>query len=130
MKFTINGESFVATSKIKVRDILTLKQHNPKALVMRNDDGEILVAVDFEEGKHCLTGFSITFGGKSRDAEEYATFTGILPVGLSNDSAKEYITEKFMPILPYLEQAENNITQVAQNILNTKNELMNAIEIN
>lgn len=130
MKLTITGDAYALTSSIKVKDIQLLKKHNPAALKITDEDKNVKFAVDYSEGKSNVSSFGITFGGKSRDENGYATVTGTLPQGLNTaEAAKEYLADQFGGVVAYLTQLEGSIPTAVETVSTARKTFVDGIVV-
>ena len=130
MKLTITADAYALTSTIKVNDLELLKKYNPDALNVKDKDNKVVFAVSYSEGKPSVAAFGITFGGKTRDENGYATITGTIPSDLRTaEAAKEFVAEKFGGVVAYLEQLEKSITDAAKTVAENRKKLVDSISI-
>lgn len=131
MKLTITGDAYALTSAIKVADIELLKKHNPDALTVKDADGKNTVfAVSYNDGKPNVTGFSVTFGGKTRDEDGFATITGVIPAGFASaEAAKGFVAETFGGVVAYLEQLEKSVPKAAEEVRENRKKLVDSITV-
>lgn len=130
MKLTITGDAYALTSAIKVADIKLLKKYNPDALSVKDNDGKTVFAVAYSEGKPNVASFGVTFGGKTRDENGYATITGVIPTGFASaDAAKEFVAETFGGVVAYLEQLEQNVPGAAEAVIDAHKKLVDSITV-
>lgn len=130
MKLTITADAYALTSDIKVKDIELLKKYNPDALQIKDEEGNTKFAVSYSEGKPSVAAFGVTFGGKTRDENGYATITGTIPSDLkTTEAAKDFVAEKFGGVVAYLREIERTITSAADKVMTTRKELADSITV-
>ena len=130
MKLSISADAYVLTSTIKVADIELLKKSNPDALKLTNKDGEAIFAISFSEGNPSIAPFGVTFGGKTRDDNGYATITGIIPSDVqTTDAAKEFVAEKFGGVVAHLTKLEESVSKAAASVRDAKKKLIDGIVV-
>ena len=130
MKLTITGDAYALTSAIKVSDIALLKKYNPDALTIKDKDGKTVFGVSYSEGKPNVAGFGVTFGGKTRDENGYATITGTIPTGVASaEAAKDFVADTFGGVVAYLEQLEKNVPEAAKAVADKRKKLVDGITV-
>lgn len=131
MKLTITGDAYALTSAIKVSDIELLKKYNPDALTVKDKDGKQTVfGVSYSEGKANVAAFGVTFGGKTRDENGYATITGVIPTGFASaEAAKDFVAETFGGVVAYLEQLEKSVPNAAEAVATERKKLVDSITV-
>lgn len=130
MKLTITGDAYALTSAIKVSDIDLLKKYNPDALNVKDKDGKVVFGVSYSEGKPNVASFGVTFGGKTRDENGYATITGTIPTGFASaDAAKDFVADKFGGVVAYLEQLEKSVPEAAKAVADKRKKLVDGITV-
>lgn len=130
MKLTITADAYALTSEIKVKDIELLKKYNPSALQIKDEEGNTKFAVSYAEGKPCVAEFGITFGGKTRDDNGYATITGTIPSNLTTaEAAKDFVAEKFGGVVAYLKQLEESVANAAKAVADERKKLVESITV-
>ena len=131
MKLTITGDAYALTSAIKVADIELLGKYNPDALTVKDkDEKKVVFGVSYSEGKPSVASFGVTFGGKTRDENGYATITGTIPTGFASaEAAKEFVAEKFGGVVAYLEQLEKSVPEAAKAVTETRKKLVDSITV-
>ncbi len=132
MQIQIVANTFVVTSAIKVEDIKLLQKYNPNGLAITTKEGDIerdVFRIAYEEGKDTVSGFGMVFGGTSRGTEGFATFTGTLETGLSDDKAKDYVAEKLGGVIGYVKTLETSVPRAAKAIRDAKADLVSKISV-
>lgn len=131
MKLTITADAYALTSSVKVADIELLKKYNPDALTIKDKEGKQAVfAVSYSEGKPNVASFGVTFGGKTRDENGYATITGTLPSNLQTaEAAKDFVAEKFGGVIAYLEKLESTIAVAAKEVSDSRKKIVDSIVV-
>lgn len=131
MKFTITADAFALTSKIKVKDIELLKKcKKTDALKIKDEKGNEKFAISYVEGKPCIADFGITFSGKTRDENGYATLTGTIPSSVNTqEGAKEFVAETFGAIVAYLKSLEETVPAEAEKIANERKAIADSISV-
>lgn len=130
MKLTITGDAYALTSAIKVSDIALCAKYNPDALKVKDKDGKTLFGVDYIEGKPNVASFGVTFGGKTRDENGYATITGTIPTGFASaEAAKDFVAEKFGGVVAFLEQLEKSVPKAAEAVAAERKKLVDSITV-
>lgn len=130
MKVTIMANAYAIQSTIKVSDIALLAKSNSNALTITDDDGNQKFAIGYAEGESSITDFGVTFGGKTRDENSYATITGSLPSTVkTNDAAKEYVADLLSSVNEYLVTLEESVPKAADKIREQKKKLLESITI-
>lgn len=130
MKLTITADAYALTSDVKVNDIELLRKHNPDALKIMDEDGNTKFALGYSEGKPNVASFGVTFGGKTRDENGYATITGTIPSDLKTvDAAKEYLADKFGAVYTYLKQLEESIPAAAAKVTSDRKAFTDGITV-
>ncbi len=130
MKLTITGDAYALTSAIKVSDIALLKKYNPDALNIKDKDGKTVFGVSYSEGKPSVAGFGVTFGGKIRDENGYATITGTIPTGFASaEAAKDFVADTFGGVVAYLEQLEKSVPEAAKAVADKRKKLVDGITV-
>ena len=130
MKLTITGDAYALTSAIKVSDIALLKKYNPDALTIKDKDGKTVFGVSYSEGKPNVASFGVTFGGKTRDENGYATITGTIPTGFASaEAAKDFVADTFGGVVAYLEQLEKNVPEAAKAVADKRKKLVDGITV-
>lgn len=128
MQVKIMANTYALTSAIKVEDIELLKDRQPSALKITDEEGNEVFAVSYAEGKSCVTNFGITFGAKARDNSGAAVLTGIIPAtAKTNDEAKAYVEQTLHQAIAYLTLLEERIPAAAHKVKAEKEALMNSI---
>ena len=130
MKLTITGDAYALTSAIKVSDIALLKKYNPDALTIKDKDGQTVFGVSYSEGKPNVASFGVTFGGKTRDENGYATITGTIPTGFASaEAAKDFVADTFGGVVAYLEQLEKSVPEAAKAVADKRKKLVDGITV-
>lgn len=130
MKLTITADAYALTSDIKVSDIQLLSKYNQNALKIMDEDKNVKFAVSYSEGKPNVADFGITFGGKTRDENGYATITGTLPAGLTTaEAAKNYLADKFGAVVAYLGQLEKSVPDAVKTVADTRKKFVDSITV-
>ena len=130
MKLTIAGDAYALTSAIKVSDIDLLKKYNPDALNVKDKDGKVVFGVSYSEGKPNVASFGVTFGGKTRDENGYATITGTIPTGFASaEAAKDFVADTFGGVVAYLEQLEKSVPEAAKAVADKRKKLVDGITV-
>lgn len=130
MKLTITADAYALTSTIKVQDIELLKKYNPDALNVKDKDNKVVFGVSYSEGKPSVAPFGVTFGGKTRDENGYATITGTIPSDLKTaEAAKEFVAEKFGGVVAFLETLEKSIADAAKTVADNRKKLVDSINM-
>jgi hypothetical protein len=130
MKISINGDAFVLTSSLSVKDIKLVKKYKPDALKIYADDKKEKekFLIGYAEGKPSLTSINLTFGGETRDDAGLATLTQILPDGMKDaDVAKEYVAELLGQSIPYISELEKTVPEAAKKLAESKKTLLDSI---
>ena len=77
-----------------------------------------------------MASFGVTFGGKTRDENGYATITGTIPTGFASaEAAKEFVAEKFGGVVAYLEQLEKSVPEAAKAVTEKRKKLVDSITV-
>lgn len=131
MKLSITADAYAITSEIKVSDIQLLSKHNPEALKLKDEENKKDVfAIGYSEGNSNVSKFGITFGGKTRDDNGYATITGILPTSLkSTEAAKEYLADMFGGVIAFLNKLEKSVPEAVKKVTDERKKLMDGISV-
>ncbi len=131
MKLTITGDAYALTSAIKVSDIALLKKYNPDALnIKEKDTNKTVFGVSYSEGKPNVASFGVTFGGKTRDENGYATITGTIPTGFASaEAAKDFVADTFGGVVAYLEQLEKSVPEAAKAVADKRKKLVDGITV-
>lgn len=127
MKITVTGDAFVVKSSLKAADIELVKKYAPDALAIKDKDGNDLFTMNYKEGAGSIASFGVTFGGKTRDEEALATYTGTIPTSVKD--AKEYVAEKVGAAAPYIEQLEKSVKEKADEVSSTRKKLVESITV-
>jgi dissimilatory sulfite reductase (desulfoviridin) alpha/beta subunit len=125
MKIQITGNAFVVTSALTVKDIQAVAKNAPDKLKIKDEEGNVLFAVSYNESHPSLSNFGIAFGGKTRDEKALATLTGTIPNGTAD--AKEFVADKISGVVAYLEQLEKSIPESAKALEEARKKLIGSI---
>ncbi|MCL2798134.1 MAG: hypothetical protein FWD58_08805 [Firmicutes bacterium] len=131
MKISIIGDSYIITSTLTVQDIGLVAKNKPDALKVFDKEGEQKFAVSFNEGKSSVAPFGITFGGKTRCANGFATLTGFIPKGVEGaKAAKDFVADKLGAAgAAYLAQIEAQVPEAVKAVKDARSALLGNITV-
>lgn len=128
MRISILGEALVLTSTLKVEEIKLLRKYKPDALKIKNENGDDLFAIAYKEGCSSITPKGVTFGGASRDGNEFATFTANISVAEGED-IKEVVADLIGVPAGYVSQIESAAVNALHEVRAARAELLNSITV-
>lgn len=128
MKAKVVGNTFVLTSVVKVDDIKLLSKYNPEALIVRDENKKEIFRISYVEGKSSIAPFGVTFGTASLDGNGYAQVTKEL-VGANANNVKETVADIVAPAQAYLQALEQTIPEAVAKVRETRQNLMDTIDI-
>ena len=111
-KIQITGTAYTVTSDLAVEDIQIVAQHAPDKLRIKDEDGNDVFAVGFNNGHQVVSKYGFTFGG--RNAEGLATFTSMIPAG--TEDPKVFIADQLCGVVSHLETLEQSIPATATEV--------------
>lgn len=133
MKVSIEGRRAYFKSDLKLEQLKLVQEHDPDSLVLYDDDIErrkqlLRFAVGNDTG---VSTNGIVFSDYGTLDGGYATSEMELPeyTVTDSDSAKKYISSH-APVLANIKALEQKISEKAQEILQSRAELENSIDIN
>ena len=135
-KIQITGTAYTVTSDLTVDDIQTLAIHAPDKLKLKDEEGNDVFAIRFNEGHQAISKYGLTFGG--RNTEGLATFTSMIPVG--TEDAKAFIADQLCGVVAHLEALEQSSpiaatevraaqARIAEEMQATRERLIELIEV-
>jgi hypothetical protein len=127
-KFIIAGSAIVLKSSVKFEELKTVEKYNKNALALTDPEtNEVYFAIGTTTGKGNINQFGVSFDTESRDTDKVACLTLEAPAG--NVDLKEWIADKVGPALGYLNKIEETIPAALEKIAESRNEIMQSIEI-
>lgn len=127
MKITIHNDlkAYVLTSAVKREDLLLVQKYNPKALKVKDKDGNDLFAVGTTGNG--VSAHGISFG--SANAEGYAIVTGEIGKLEPGQTAGEWVADLVGGALEYINRLETTIPEAVAAITASRSELIGSITV-
>lgn len=128
MKVKICGSAMVVESSIKFDDIKAIEKYCPDALILYKGEG----AEREQEFRICtgpgsINKYGISFEGKSRDGNGFATFTVPLPSNCND--VKSYVSDTYGASLLKLSKLEREVPGVIEGLAAQRDAIESAIEV-
>lgn len=128
-KINVTGNAVVITSTLKVADIIKVKKYRPDALILNEEkDGKKVPVFGIgysDSGKWNEIG--IEFNGKTHDDDGYATFTELIPSGVTN--LQESLADLYGGIILKINAFEEQFPAVLEEIQKEREAVLSTIEI-
>lgn len=131
MRVAIIGGALALTSSLKVEDIGVLTKYAPDALRVKDEEGNDVFAVAYNEGSPSINNKGIVFSGASLTGEGYATLT--VPVDTEGTTGVEAIKDAVADMIAipakYLAKIEEAAPAVLADVAEKRAQLKNSIQV-
>ena len=108
-KITIHGDALVLTSGLKLETLRKTKKYRPDALVLRDKEKNPVFSIDVGTKTASANKNGVVFVSASHDENGYATYTEMIPTGMSATEAKTYAEDKFGAIILKMNALEETL---------------------
>lgn len=98
-KITIHGDALVLTSGLKLETLRKIKKYRPDAMILRDKEKNPIFSIDVGSKAASANKNGIVFVSASHDENGYATYTEMIPTGMSSTEAENYAEDKFGAII-------------------------------
>ena len=126
MKISVNGNALVLTSDIKAEGIALIKKVNPNALTLKDKDGNDVFSVGYGANGG-VNKNGVTFNGKTRDEDEFATLT--LSVPADTKDAEKFVADTILPVWENLTKVGAQIVEATEAYTEQKAALLEVTDI-
>lgn len=127
-KITITGDALVITSGMKLDTLRQIKKYRPEALTALDKEKVPVFCIDVGKvGSANKNG--IVFTSATHDEDGFATFTEVIPSGLSAGEARTYAADKYGNILLKLNALEGTLNAVLDSITEEIQTVNESIEV-
>ena len=116
-RIIIAGDAMVVESAHTLETIKTLEKHNPKALVLLDDDGKTEVfKVGTTSGRGSIGAYGASFGSVSKNGEKKAIITMEIPANTADAEAyaEDVVGNAIIKLNAVEAQFESALATVAQ----------------
>ncbi len=131
MRVAIIGGALALTSSLKVEDIGILTKYAPDALRVKDEEGNDVFAVTYNEGNPSINNKGIVFSGTSLTGEGNATLT--VNIDTEGETGVEAIKDAVADIIAvpakYLAEIEAAAPAVLADVAEKRAQLKNSIQV-
>lgn len=129
MRITLIGGALVITSSLKVEDIQNLKKYSPETLKIKDEEGNDVFAVAYNEDNPSINNKGIVFGGTSAAGDGFATLTISVTVEDGEGDIKDAVADLIAIPATYLQQVETAAPVALAEVAEKRTALKNSIQV-